>query len=91
MSVQYFIPKPNVVEAVQWTGDNWSEIEGFVDQYAGIDLVNNNDGSLTGSIPSIGSSWQIETGQYIGKSGNLVPNVDRMQPVSATDVQFVVE
>lgn len=91
MAIQYFIPKPNVVEAVQWTGDNWSEIESFVGDIDGIDLVNNGDGTLLGSIPSIGSSWSIETGQYVSRSANVVYGAADMQSVSSTDIQFVVE
>ena len=39
-----FRKKPVVIEAIQWLGDNFEELEGFGSQR---DIVSNQDGTLT--------------------------------------------
>ena len=65
-----FRKKPVVIEAMQWTGDNWKELEDFGSDR---DIVSNPDGTLT--IATLEGNHTAKKGDWIirGIKGEVYP------------------
>lgn len=85
MATQYFILKPNPIPVIQWTGDNFAEIEAASPYRT---LVDNGDGTITSSSQYSGAD-QINLGGYV--SGGVPVSLEGMQQVSSGSVDYVVE
>ncbi|MEV4053014.1 hypothetical protein AB0J55_17665 [Amycolatopsis sp. NPDC049688] len=46
MPIRYLTPRPQVVEALEWTGDNFAEVVTFGSSW-GFTAVDNGDGTIT--------------------------------------------
>lgn len=70
----YFTPRPQVLHAVQWTGDNLVELEAWAAEFAPwyLPLVDNEDGTLTMSEMSGG--WTMATSDWMSNQGILTPD-----------------
>lgn len=48
MTIRYLTPRPQIVQALEWTGSNFAEVVAF-GNYWGFTAVNNGNGTITTS------------------------------------------
>jgi hypothetical protein len=70
MPPRYFIQRPNVTEMIQWTGDNFAELEAWVTEHASwaLPITVELDGTITligpdsGMPPLVEGDWMTVGG-----------------------------
>jgi len=67
MEVKKFRKKPIVIEAIQWTGNNWEEIGKFVGQAASLAKENGKNILLINTLESGKNKFQASIGDWIIK------------------------
>lgn len=89
MPTEFFTRRPVLTGAMQWTGDNFTEVEAFVEAGNWTVVEDNGDGTLTMTTPW-DYSWVVEQGQYVGVSGDIL-NLVEFQQVSPGTSTYVVQ
>ena len=72
--IKHYKKKPVIIEAIQYLGDNFKEIEDFVEQkLLHFDTIDNEDFAL--GIPTLEGIMKASVGDYIikGVSGECYP------------------
>lgn len=87
MAQGFFMNKPQTVQGLQWTGDNYQEVRDWVGEF--MPITDNGDGSLT-----VGGGWYppnaLPLNGWVTQSGVVLP-LDTYQEVPSADVYYVVE
>lgn len=64
MTIRYLTPRPQIVQALEWTGSNFAEVVAF-GNYWGFPAVDNGDGTITTAGGACCSGTNLPVGTWL--------------------------